>query len=130
MTVVLTPPIQLHNPQDLAHFLEEVETWNVVEDITATYEQWKVEAWNLLSESQQERLKTLQKWKDHPIAQILPPGAKVHRIDDPDQLVGEVTNYWQAYGVNYVTFMVGKDVDWCRASFLERVDRVEEAIAA
>lgn len=130
MTAVLTPPIQLHDPQDLANFLEQVETWDVVESVTTAYTQWKVEAWNLLPEPQQERLKTLQKWKDNPIAQLFPPGVKVHRVDDPEQLVGEVTDYWQAYGIDYVTFIVDKDVDWCRASFLARVDRPEAAIAA
>lgn len=135
MSAVLVPPVQLDSPQELADFLQTVETWSLVEQVTTDYTQWKLEAWNLLSESQQERLKTLQKWKDHPVAQQLPLGVKVRRIGDPDGLTGEVVNYWQAYGIDYVTFMVDKDVDWCRASFLERADRpapklVEEATEA
>lgn len=123
MSAVLVPTIQLHNPQDLADFLQTVETWSVVEQVTSQYAQWKLEAWNLLSESQKDRLKTLQKWKDHPVAQQLPLGAKVRRITDPEGLTGEVVDYWQAYGVDYVMFMVGKDLDWCRAGFLERADQ-------
>ncbi|MGB0561185.1 MAG: hypothetical protein ACPGVO_05210 [Spirulinaceae cyanobacterium] len=130
MTAVLLPSPQLQNPQDLADFLQQVETWRMVEKVTTDYAQWKVEAWNLLDAPQQERLITLRKWKDHPIAQQLPLGTPVRRIDDPDGLTGAVVDYWQAYGIDYVTFMVGSDVDWCRASFLERADQQVEVMAA
>ncbi|MEM8638390.1 MAG: hypothetical protein AAGG51_06240 [Cyanobacteria bacterium P01_G01_bin.54] len=125
MSAVLLPSPKLHSPQDLADFLQQVETWCMVEKVTTDYSQWKVDAWNLLPEPQQERLITLQKWKDHPVAEQFPLGVQVRRMDDPDGLAGEVVDYWQAYGVEYVTFMVGKDVDWCRASWLERADQLE-----
>lgn len=131
MRTALIPEFTCHNASELAEFLQTVETWAVVERVTTDYAQWKVEAWNLLSADQQERLKTLQKWKDHPVAQQFPPGVVVQRRGDREGLTGEVVNYWQAYDINYVTFMVGPDVDWCCASLLERVEpEMETAIAA
>lgn len=121
MTAVLIPEFELQSAQELADLLTEAETWRAVERLTTAHEHLKIEAWKLLSESQQAYLKELQKWKDHPVAQQFPPGVKVQRIGDPEELVGEVSHYWEAYGVDYVTFMVGPDVDWCRASFLKRV---------
>ncbi len=121
MTALPIPDFELESPQALAALLAEAETWREVEGLTHQYSHWKVEAWQLLSEPQMERLKLLQQWQHSPMAQKFPPGATVQRLDDTEGLMGEVKTYWQAYGVDYVTFWVGPDVDWCRASNLKRV---------
>lgn len=127
MSALPVPDFELHSPQALADLIATAETWREVEQLMAQYQDWKTETWQLLTEPQQDRLRLLQKWQDYPIAQKFPPGAIVQRLDDAHGLTGEVQTYWQAYGEDYVTFMVGPDVDWCRASNLKRIPVALEA---
>jgi hypothetical protein len=128
MSALPAPDFELHSPQELADLIATADTWREVEQLTAQYHEWKTAAWQLLTDAQQDRLRLLQKWQDYPVAQKFPPGAIVQRLDDAHDLTGEVKAYWQAYGEDYVTFMVGPDVDWCRASNLKRVSLPVETV--
>ncbi|NEO26529.1 MAG: hypothetical protein F6K03_06430 [Kamptonema sp. SIO4C4] len=121
MSALPIPDFQLNSPEDLAELLRDVQTWQEVEALTTAYAHWKVKAWELLSEEEKERLQTLKQWKDYAIAQKFPPGCTVQRLNDTQGLTGQVIKYWQAYGVDYITFQVGDDIDWCRASNLKKM---------
>lgn len=110
---------EIQTAAELAEYLRSATTWREVEALTQNYAHWKLEAWKLLSEAEKERIKYLKHWQDHPVSQEFPPGCLVQRINSNKGLVGKVLNYWSAYGIDYVTFQVGQDIDWCRASFLK-----------
>lgn len=113
---------EVQTAAELAEYLRAATSWREVEALAQHYPHWKREAWKLLSEAEQERIKYLKHWQDHPVAQKFPPGSLVRRINSTTESVGKVMHYWSAYGVDYVTFQVGPDIDWCRASFLQLVN--------
>ncbi|MCW6038778.1 hypothetical protein K4A83_21260 [Spirulina subsalsa FACHB-351] len=121
MSALPIPQFELQSPLELAQLLQSAKTWREVEALTTSYPHLKVAAWELLTEGDKERIKTLKQWQDFAIAQKFPIGCTVQRIDDAEHLTGEVVQYWRAYGVEYVTFKVGADYDWCRGSLLEKV---------
>ena len=120
MSALPLADLELQTPQELAQCIASAQSWKEIEVLTTAYSDWKVAAWELLSEQDQAKVKCLKQWKDHPILQKFPLGSKVQRIDSHQQFVGTVMNYWNAYGVDYITFQVGPDTDWCRASALKR----------
>lgn len=115
------PDFQIETPQQLAEYLAQAETWSEVERLTTAFAAYKVEAWQLLSEPQQQHILKLKQWKDHPLAQKFPFGCTVQRRNDPEKKQGKVTHYWSAYGVDYVTFEVDGFTDWCQAQHLKRI---------
>ncbi len=119
MTAVLVADPELQSPEALAQRLQSTSRWSEVEALTRTYAHWKVQAWELLPEAERDRLKHLKRWHGHLVAERFPIGALVQRCDTTDGSSGVVSGYWHAYGVNYVTFKVGSDVDWCRAENLQ-----------
>jgi glutamine cyclotransferase len=121
MSALPVPDFTLNSPQELAAYLRESVSWREIEALTDNYAHWKEEAWELLSDGDRDRIKTLKRWKDSAIVQKFPIGTPVQRLDDTENLMGKVINYWQAHGVDYITFQVGQDTDWCRASNLKRV---------
>lgn len=121
MSAVALSTFELHSPAELAECLKQALKWTEIEALTSTYSEWKVEAWKLLPESDRDRIKLLERWKDHPIAQKFPLGCIVQRLNDIEGQRGKVINYWSAYGFEYITFRVGEDIDWCRAQYLKRI---------
>lgn len=119
MTALPIPEFKLHDPQELAGYLRSAQTWKEIEALTADYPQWKAQAWELLSGGDRDRIKLLKQWADCPIAKQFPLGSIVQRLDDPESQSGEAIAYWHAYGIDYITFRVGDDIDWCRASHLQ-----------
>ena len=113
---------ELETPQQLAELLTTAQTWKEVEALGQAYSHWKREAWELLSPEKREYIQLLKQWKDCPTAQKFPPGCTVERVNSTQGLTGQVINYWSAYGIDYVTFRVGPDIDWCRVSYLRRVN--------
>ena len=111
---------EIQTAAELAEYLRSAVSWGEIEALTRDFSHWKVEAWKLLSDGDKDRVLMLKRWKDHPVAKKFPPGCSVQRIKGTTGLVGTVLNYWSAYGIDYITFQVGPDVDWCRASFLKR----------
>ncbi len=120
MSALPIPDLEPHNPQELAQYIASAQSWKEIEVLTTAYSEWKAAAWQLLSETEQARVKCLKQWKDNPIVQKFPLGCKVERMNSTQNLVGTVTHYWTAYGVDYITFQVGPDIDWCRANALKR----------
>ncbi|MEL7037283.1 MAG: hypothetical protein AAFO04_16905 [Cyanobacteria bacterium J06592_8] len=127
MTALPLSHWELQNPQQLAELLTTAQTWKEIEALGAAYPQWKREAWESLSTEKQEYIKQLKKWKDYQAAQKFPLGCTVKRINSTQGLSGQVISYWSAYDIDYVTFKVGDDIDWCRATFLQRVNLEEES---
>ncbi|MBP0020858.1 MAG: hypothetical protein J7647_25280 [Cyanobacteria bacterium SBLK] len=120
MSALPIPDFTLNTPQELASYLREAISWREIEALTGNYPHWKEEAWELLSDGDRDRIKLLKQWKDSAIVQKFPLGTPVQRLDDTENATGKVINYWHAYGIDYITFQVGKDTDWCRASNLKR----------
>lgn len=121
MSTVPLPEFQIQTPQQLADYLIQAQTWQEVENLTRAFTHFKAEAWSLLSKAQQNHIFNLKRWKDHAIAQKFPLGCTVQRRNDPEKKQGEVKDYWQAHGIDYVTFEVDGFTDWCRASALKRI---------
>ncbi len=121
MTALEIPQFELHSPKELAEILMQTQNWKEIEALTSAYPQWKGDAWKLLPESEQERIKKQKKVSTYAVAKEFPLGCTVQRLDDTEEQVGEVTDYWCAYGVEYVTFLVGSDTDWCRGDYLKRI---------
>ena len=121
MSTELVPDFQIDTAQQLAEYLVQAQTWSEIERLTAAFEALKVEAWGLLSEEQQQHILKIKKWKDHEIAQNFPLGSTVQRRDDPEKKQGTVTDYWTAYGIDYVTFTVNGFTDWCQGKHLKRI---------
>lgn len=121
MTALPLSPWELQNPEQLAELLSAAQTWKEIEALAKAYPDWKREAWELLSPEKREYIQQLKRWKDCPAAQKFPLGCTVERINSAQGLTGEVISYWSAYGIDYVTFRVEQDIDWCRATFLRRV---------
>lgn len=121
MTALPLSRIQLQNPQQLAEQLTAAQTWKEIEVLGQIPSDLKKAAWALLSPEKREYIQQLKQWKDCPIAQKFPPGCTVERINSTQGLTGQVLRYWSAYGIDYVTFQVGPDIDWCRAADLRRV---------
>jgi hypothetical protein len=119
MSALALSTFELHSPTQLAEALKQSPKWTQIEALTSTYAHWKAEAWELLSGEDRDRIKLLKRWKDHPVAQKFPLGCSVQRYDDSQAQRGKVINYWSAYGIDYVTFRVGEDIDWCRAQYLK-----------
>ncbi|MBE9114672.1 hypothetical protein IQ249_02060 [Lusitaniella coriacea LEGE 07157] len=120
MNALLNPEFELNSAQELAEYLQSALTWGEIEALSGAYPQWKAEAWELLQPFDRDRVKLLKKWKDYPLAQNFPPYSIVQRLDEEEGMSGKVIDYWSAYGVEYVTFSVGEDIDWCRATHLQR----------
>ncbi|MDY7014879.1 MAG: hypothetical protein SVX43_15000, partial [Cyanobacteriota bacterium] len=112
---------ELQSPAELAETLKQALKWTEIEALSAAYPHWKAEAWELLSGDDRDRIKLLKRWKNHPVAQKFPLGCCVQRFDNSEGKRGKVINYWSAYGIEYVTFRVGEDIDWCRAQYLKRI---------
>ncbi|OKH18356.1 hypothetical protein [[Limnothrix rosea] IAM M-220] len=121
MSTELVPDFQIDTAQQLAEYLSQAETWSEIERLTAAFAHLKVEAWQLLTEDKQQHILKLKKWKDSEIAQLFPLGSTVQRRDDPEKKQGVVTDYWTAYGVEYVTFTVNGFTDWCQGQSLKRI---------
>lgn len=122
MSALPIPDFELHSPQELAKLLKSAKTWPEIEALTTAYGHWKVKAWELLAQSDRQRIQALKQYKDFTaIAQKFPLGCTVQRLNDTQGLTGEVTQYWRAYGVDYITFQVGEDIDWCQVSNLTRI---------
>ncbi|MEA5500184.1 MAG: hypothetical protein WAN66_22345 [Limnoraphis robusta] len=121
MTALPLSRWELQNPQQLAELLTTAQTWKEIEALGKAYPDWKREAWELLSPEKREYIQQLKQWKDCPTAQKFPLGCTVERINSTQGLTGQVISYWSAYGVDYVMFRVGQDIDWCQAIFLKRV---------
>ncbi len=119
MTATLVAERSLQNPAELAARLQTLHRWSEVEALIALYADWKVQAWELLPATERDRLKDLKRWHGHPIAERFPLGALVQRRATTEDSSGVVLGYWHAYGIDYVTFRVGSDVDWCRAEHLQ-----------
>jgi len=119
MTALKAPEFEINNAQELAEFLAQSQSWREIESLTTDYAQWKQEAWYALSKGDQQRIKKLKKWSNHPVAKQFPLGSTVQRVDDTEEQQGKVMDYWSAYDVDYVTFQVGSDTDWCRADNLK-----------
>jgi len=124
MTALPIPEFELNHPQELADYLQSAKTWKEIEALTRDYSQWKAQAWELLSQNDRDRIKTLKQLADCPVAQQFPLGSIVQRRDDSENQCGEAIAYWRAYGIDYITFRVGDDIDWCRASNLQKVSHV------
>ena len=120
MTALKVPDFTINNAKELAEFLAKAQDWREIQLLTTAYPQWKDEAWYSLGKKDQEKIKKLKKWSDHPIAKKFPLGSSVQRIDDTEEQWGQVVDYWSAYGVEYVTFQIGTDTDWCQANQLKR----------
>lgn len=121
MSALPLSDFELHSAEELAQYLQSASTWREIESLVDAYAHWKVDAWKLLSKSEQDRIQELKQWKDHDVAQKFPLGCKVQRLNDTQGCQGTVVNYWSAYGIDYVTFKVGPDTDWCRATNLKRI---------
>ena len=121
MSTERVPDFQIETAAQLAEYLAQAETWSEVEKLTAAFSQYKVEAWSLLEEDQQKHILKLKEWKDLEVAQLFPLGCTVQRRDDPEKKQGEVTGYWTAYGVDYVTFIVNGFTDWCQGNRIKRI---------
>jgi hypothetical protein len=121
MSALALSDFELRSAADLAECLKQALKWTEIEALTSAYPQWKVEAWHLLLESDRDRIKLLERWKDHPVAHKFPLGCLVQRSNDTEGQRGKVVNYWIAYNIEYVTFRVGEDIDWCRAQCLKRL---------
>ncbi|MDY6781224.1 MAG: hypothetical protein SW833_01485 [Cyanobacteriota bacterium] len=121
MSALALSAFELHSPTELAEALKQSLKWTQIEALTSTYPHWKAEAWDLLSGDDRDRIKLLKRWKDCPAAQKFPLGSSVQRHDNTQGQRGKVINYWSAYGIDYVTFRVGEDIDWCRAQYLKRI---------
>ncbi|NJL02821.1 MAG: hypothetical protein HC910_20480 [Spirulinaceae cyanobacterium SM2_1_0] len=119
MTALLVTERELHSPQELASRLQALNRWHEVETLTRTYADWKLQAWELLCPAERDRLKNLKRWHGHPLAERFPLGSIVQRHDADASCSGVVAGYWHAYGIDYVTFKVGSDTDWCRAEHLQ-----------
>ncbi|MDY7021712.1 MAG: hypothetical protein SWJ54_10175 [Cyanobacteriota bacterium] len=126
MTALPLSRWELQSPQQLADLLATAQTWKEIEALGAAYPQWKRKAWELLSPEKQDHIHQLKKWKDYPAAQKFPLGCTVERINSTQGLTGQVISYWSAYDIDYVTFKVGDDIDWCRVTFLQKVNLEEE----
>lgn len=121
MTTVPIPDFQIESPQQLADYLAQAETWQEIEGLTHDYSQFKVEAWQLLTEDQRDHILKLKEWKDHEVAQKFPLGCLVQRRNDGEKKQGQVIDYLTIYGVDYVVFSVDGFTDWCRGTFLKRI---------
>ncbi|MGB2926709.1 MAG: hypothetical protein WBB82_15520 [Limnothrix sp.] len=121
MSIAPIPDFQVDTPQQLAEYLAQSETWAEIEGLTSHFSHFKVEAWQLLTEAQQQYILKLKQWKDHELAQKFPLGCTVQRRNDSEKQQGIVTNYWTAHGVNYVTFDVDGFTDWCQSTALKRI---------
>ena len=121
MSALPLPKFEIQTASQLVDYLQSAVSWREVEALTLHYPDWKNEAWEMLSEEDRERIKALKKWANHPLAQRFPPYSTVQRLDDSEGQTGKVINYWSAYGIDYITFSVGQDIDWCRASQLKKV---------
>ncbi len=121
MSALPLPQFEIHTASQLADYLQSAVSWREVEALTLNYPDWKAEAWEMLSEEDRERIKAFKKWANHPLAQKFPPYSIVQRLDDREGQTGKVINYWSAYGIDYITFSVDQDIDWCRASQLKKV---------
>ncbi len=121
MSTELVPDFQIDTAQQLAEYLSQAETWSEIERLTTAFAHLKVEAWQLLTEDKQQHILKLKKWKDSEVAQLFPIGSTVQRRDDPEKKQGTVTDYWSAYGVDYVTFTVNGFTDWCQGKHLKRI---------
>jgi len=119
MTATLIAERELQSPAELAARLQTLSRWSEVEAAIAAYPDWKLPAWELLPATERNRLKDLKRWHGHPIAERFPIGALVQRRITPEGCTGVVQGYWHAYGIDYVTFKVGSDTDWCRADSLQ-----------
>ncbi|MGB3532309.1 MAG: hypothetical protein WBA13_02205 [Microcoleaceae cyanobacterium] len=120
MSALPLPDLEPHSPEELAQYIISAQSWKEIEVLTTAYSDLKVAAWGLLSEADQIRIKQLKQWKDNPVALKFPLGCGVERVSSNQKQVGTVINYWSAYGIDYITFQVGSDIDWCRASYLKR----------
>jgi hypothetical protein len=120
MSALPLSDLEPHSPEELAQYITSAQSWKEIELLTTAYSDWKVAAWGLLSEADQSRIKQLKRWANHPVAQKFPLGCGVERISSTQKQVGTVIEYWSAYGIDYITFKVGVDIDWCRASYLKR----------
>ena len=121
MSTEQVPDFQIETSAQLAEYLAQAETWSEVEKLTAAFPDFKVEAWGILKEDQQQHILKLKEWKDHEVAQLFPLGSTVQRRDDPEKKQGTVTDYWTAYGLDYVTFTVNGFTDWCQGNRLKRI---------
>jgi hypothetical protein len=121
MSTALIPDFQVETPQQLAEYLAQSETWAEIEKLTTHFFHFKVEAWQILTEDQQQHILKLKKWKDHELAQKFPLGCTVQRRGDVEKQQGIVTDYWSAHGIDYVTFTVDGFTDWCQGQFLKRI---------
>lgn len=121
MSALPIPDLEPHSPEELAQYIISAQSWKEIEVLTTAYSDWKVAAWGLLSEADRSRIKQLKQWAYHPVAQKFPLGCAVERVGSTQKQVGTVISYWSAYGIDYITFQVGVDIDWCRASYLKRI---------
>lgn len=121
MSTAPVPDFQIETAAQLAEYLAQAATWSEIEKLTAAFSHLKIEAWGLLKEDQQQHILELKKFKDFEMARLYPLGCTVQRKNDPEKKQGEVTGYWQAYGVEYVAFSVNGFADWCQGSRIKRI---------